>query len=126
MLSGTCLCGNVTFSLNAHPRDAGYCHCNQCRKQSGHYWACGTVDLSDIDVQGAVKWFAASAIATRGFCPTCGSFLFWKGNDATEIGVSLGLIDGPTGIAMEKHIFVAFKGDYYDITDDLPQEAREQ
>ncbi len=125
MLKGQCLCRNVTFVLKAPPRDAGYCHCIQCRKQSGHYWASATVDLADINITGEVRWFAASDIATRGFCPTCGSFLFWKGNDAAEIGFSLGLIDGPTGVTMEKHIFVAFKGDYYDITDGLPQEARE-
>lgn len=35
---------------------------------------------------------------------------------------SLGSLDAPTGVTLEKHIFVADKGDYYLITDDLPQE----
>ena len=34
---------------------------------------------------------------------------------------SLGALDGPSGLKIEKHIFVADKGDYYDIVDDLPQ-----
>ena len=125
MLNGQCLCGKVTFILKSKPRDAGYCHCTQCRKQTGHYWASGSVDLTDIDITGDVRWFAASGIATRGFCPNCGSFLFWKGNDANEVGFSLGAISGPTGVKMEKHIFVADKGDYYTINDGLPQETRE-
>ena len=29
--------------------------------------------------------------------------------------------DAPTGTHIEKHIFVADKGDYYDIKDGLPQ-----
>lgn len=29
--------------------------------------------------------------------------------------------DGPTDTRLTIHIFVADKGDYYDITDDLPQ-----
>ena len=37
---------------------------------------------------------------------------------------SLGVIDGPTGFELQKHIFVADKGDYYKIADNLPQ--REQ
>jgi aspartyl-tRNA(Asn)/glutamyl-tRNA(Gln) amidotransferase subunit A len=35
--------------------------------------------------------------------------------------VALGAIDGPTGLRLQRHIFVADKGDYYDIADGLPQ-----
>lgn len=37
---------------------------------------------------------------------------------------SLGAIDGPTGLKLQKHIFVADNGDYYEIADGVPQ--REQ
>ncbi len=40
-------------------------------------------------------------------------------------GVAMGALDGPTGLRLARHIFVADKGDYYDIADGLPQEARE-
>ncbi len=33
----------------------------------------------------------------------------------------MGAFDGPTHTKLEKHIFVADKGDYYDIADGLPQ-----
>ena len=33
----------------------------------------------------------------------------------------MGAFDGTTGTKMHIHIFVADKGDYYDITDGLPQ-----
>jgi hypothetical protein len=32
-----------------------------------------------------------------------------------------GTIDGATGLRLQRHIFVADKGDYYDIADGLPQ-----
>lgn len=35
----------------------------------------------------------------------------------------MGAFDGPTGTTLAKHIFVAEKGDYYEIGDGLPQEA---
>jgi hypothetical protein len=36
-------------------------------------------------------------------------------------GVSMGLFDDPTGLHLSRHTFVGEKGDYYDITDGLPQ-----
>jgi hypothetical protein len=38
--------------------------------------------------------------------------------------VALGALDGATGVQLERHIFVAEKGDYYDIADGLPQNPR--
>jgi hypothetical protein len=77
--------------------------------------------MADLSISGTVKWYAASATARRGFCPTCGAFLFWKAEAEDTISFALGALDGPTGITLEKHIFVADKGDYYDIADGLPQ-----
>ena len=33
----------------------------------------------------------------------------------------MGAFDAPTSTHLEKHIFVAEKGDYYEIADNLPQ-----
>ena len=38
--------------------------------------------------------------------------------------VEPGAFDAPTGTHLEKHIFVADKGDYYEIKDGLPQNAQ--
>jgi hypothetical protein len=40
------------------------------------------------------------------------------------IGISMGAFDGVTDTHTELHIFVAEKGDYYEITDGLPQYER--
>lgn len=124
-MKGSCLCGNVRIEVAGPTSFHTYCHCSQCRKQSGHFWATATAPVSAIAITGEVKWFASSSFAKRGFCPNCGSFLFWKVDADAEMGFSLGLIDGPTGLTMEKHIFTADKGDYYQIDDGLPQERRE-
>ena len=124
-MKGSCLCGAVGFEATGALRDPGACHCGQCRKQSGHYWASVGAAQADVTISGPVKWYAASAVADRGFCPECGAFLFWKPRDGGDIGLALGAVDGPSGVRLEKHIFVAFKGDYYDIADGLPQEGRE-
>ena len=121
MITGKCLCGEVSFSVNGKLGRAAACHCGQCRKQSGHFWGSSSAAENDITITGDVKWYEASPAAKRGFCPNCGSFLFWKAQDEDEISFSLGALDEPTGIKLECHIFVADKGGYYDINDGLPQ-----
>ncbi len=88
---------------------------------SGHTWSSAFAPETAVTISGPVSWFEASATARRGFCPTCGSFLFWKAHDEDTLSFALGALDGPTGLRLEKHIFTADKGDYYDITDGLPQ-----
>ena len=121
-LNCSCLCGAVTYTVDATDT-ATCCHCSQCRKQSGHYWASGTALETEFDITGTVKWYRASDFAKRGFCPTCGSFLFWKHDDETKMSFSLGKIDGPSNLCLKRHIFVADKGDYYAIADHIPQRA---
>jgi len=40
------------------------------------------------------------------------------------IGIAMGAFDGTTDTHTELHIFVAEKGDYYEIADGLPQYQR--
>ena len=121
MLKGQCLCGEVTFSSSGKVFGPAACHCRHCRMQSGHVWASINVVAADLNVSGDVTWFDSSPSAKRGFCPRCGSFLFWKAHDEDTMSVALGALDQPTGLTLERHIFVADKGDYYDIADQLPQ-----
>ncbi len=123
-MQGSCNCGASSFAITGTVRSVSNCHCGQCRKQSGNVWASAVVEQADIDIQGDVKWYASSENAKRGFCANCGCNLFWKHNDETSMSFSLGAIDGPTGLSIEKHIFVADKGDYYDIADGIPQHAQ--
>ena len=121
MLKGSCLCGDIRFETAAKPQGASMCHCSQCRKQSGGIWSSAYVKDTELTITGPVSWYEASPNAKRGSCPRCGSFLFWKANDEDTISFSLGSVDGPTGLTLSKHIFVADKGDYYEIADGVPQ-----
>ncbi len=121
MTSGQCLCGAVSFETRAAPHGASVCHCSQCRRQSGHLWASAHVPKDTLSITGQVTWYDSSTSAQRGFCQTCGSFLFWHAHDEDTISFALGAVTAPTGIRLEKHIFTADKGDYYDIADGLPQ-----
>ncbi|WP_243611829.1 GFA family protein [Shimia aestuarii] len=121
MIEGSCNCGAIRFRTEAEPQGPSMCHCGQCRKQSGGVWSSAYVPVEALRIEGEVRWYDSSPNAHRGFCPTCGCFLFWKAHDEGTISFALGAVDGPTGLRLEKHIFVAGKGDYYDIADGVPQ-----
>jgi hypothetical protein len=121
MIQGRCLCGAITFRVTTAPEGTSACHCSQCRRQSGHVWASATVPADGVEITGEPRWYAASDEAVRGFCPTCGSVLFWRPMDRPTISVALGALESPTGLRLDRHIFTADKGDYYDISDDVPQ-----
>ncbi|MFZ1682478.1 MAG: GFA family protein [Rhizobiaceae bacterium] len=124
--TGSCLCGAVRFRTAGALRGVIYCHCTQCRKQSGHHYASTNVADECLTVEGGenVAWYASSADAKRGFCRACGSALFWKHRAKATTSINAGSFDSPSGLAGAMHIFVADKGDYYDIDDGLPQHAR--
>ena len=123
MHKGSCLCGAVSFEVAGELKGPDACHCTQCRKTSGHFWASTDVPRSSLTIRGAdnVTWFQSSERVRRGFCSTCGSALFWDPIKKDTIGVAMGAFESPTNTRLAIHIFVADKGDYYDITDGLPQ-----
>jgi len=126
MHTGSCLCGAVTFEITGQLGEADACHCKQCRQWTGHFLASTDVPRSALTVHGKehVSWYHSSEKVRRGFCCKCGSSLFFDPLDKEKhnwIGVSMGAIDPPTDTCLALHIFVAEKGDYYDICDGLPQ-----
>lgn len=124
--TGHCLCGLVRFSgTYDDSNDLKACHCSQCRRWSGHVWAAILPSSLVIEPTDSLRWYRASDIARRGFCGNCGSSLFWQRDGSDIIDVAAGAIDPPTGLTLLGHIFVADKGDYYQIADGLPQDRQE-
>lgn len=123
MHKGSCLCKAVSFEVTGAIPAPDACHCTQCRKQSSHFFVSSDIPRSQVTIQGGdnVTWYQSSEKARRGFCSTCGSFLFWDPLHKDWIGVAMGAFEKPTNTKIRVHIHVADKGDYYDIRDDLPQ-----
>lgn len=126
MHQGSCLCGMVTFEVEGDLSPVEACHCSQCRKWTGHILASTEVSRSRLKIHhpDRVSWFQSSKKVRRGFCSQCGSSLFFDPIDTRKhdwTGISMGVFDGVTDTKMALHIFVAEKGDYYEITDGLPR-----
>ena len=132
--TGSCMCGKAQYEVAAPAKDirgVTACHCRQCRKWSGHYWASIIVPWSSFTMTAGeenVNWYQSSHKAKRGFCKTCGSSLFWHGfgykSLADKIDISAGSLNGlladEHSLTVKRHIFCKFKGDYYELADGIP------
>jgi hypothetical protein len=125
--TGSCLCGAVTFTVNGPMKAITFCHCGQCRRQTGLYYASSNAVADDVTVVGEenVTWYHSSEAGRRGFCRHCGSALFWKAEGRSEISIMAGSLDQPTRLATGHHIYCADKGDFYEIQDNLPHHAQD-
>ena len=124
---GSCLCRAVTYEISGPMRQVVFCHCGQCRKQTGLYYASTNVADADIAIAGTenLTWYQSSDQGRRGFCRACGSALFWKYLGVDQISIQAGSLEQPTGLVPGYHIFCADKGDFYEIVDGLPQYSKD-
>lgn len=121
--TGRCLCGGVGYAIEGELTPPIACHCSQCARTSGNYAAMAScpTDALTIEPSGTLSWFRSSPEVERGFCSRCGGNLFWRAAPGDVTYVTAGTLDGPTGLRLAEHIYVASKSDFYDIADGLPQ-----
>ena len=91
--TGGCLCGEVRIVASGQPRRVGLCHCLDCRKHHGALFFAAAIFPADaVTVKGDTREFRG-----RHFCPRCGSSVFARWDEETE--VHLGSLDAPDQLA---------------------------
>src|SRR5688500_18584644 len=103
MHKGSCLCGAISFEVAGELPGPDACHCSQCRKHSGHYFASTDVPRAALTMKGDehVAWYRSSDKVRRGFCSICGSSLFWDPLERDWIAVAMGAFEAPTGTRLD-------------------------
>jgi hypothetical protein len=103
-LTGGCQCGAVRYALFSEPTEASICHCRMCQKAFGNYFApLAGVPLNDLAwTRGAPGVFKSSELVERGFCRDCGTPLSFRYVNHDRISVSVGSLDQPERITIEK------------------------
>jgi len=98
-VTGRCLCGAVTFTINGEPLGMGQCHCKDCQRASGAgHMSLARFKRADIAIEGQTGSYASKAdsgnINTRHFCPTCGSRIYGENSARSGVvNVAVGCID---------------------------------
>ncbi|MDO8286643.1 MAG: GFA family protein [Rhodoferax sp.] len=125
---GSCLCGSVRFSVSLPTKWVAHCHCSYCRRAHGApfvTWAGYATEQFSIDPDASPpSWYESSPGARRGFCPHCGSPMFfesarWPG----ETHVARALLQGPLDKEPSVHVFYETHVSWLDVNDDLPKKV---
>ncbi|MDA8586394.1 GFA family protein [Rhodobacteraceae bacterium] len=100
MLTGTCHCGQVTWTFDANPKSVTACNCTNCAK-AGVLWIYGT-EGEDITVTGPTTPYVRKDGGALEFhhCQTCGNNVFWRLTDPDNMraAVNLRLTDDPKSL----------------------------
>ena len=83
--AGGCQCGALRYRVSAGPAKDSVCHCRMCQRATGNAFApLVEVPADRVRWTGTPAEWASSSIAWRGFCPTCGTPLYYRSGDTIE------------------------------------------
>lgn len=119
--SGSCYCGKIKFDIWDFNPTYSVCHCTECCKWTGSFYACIAAKADHYKIQGQenITWYAKSADSEQGFCKNCGSAIFWRQpKNPTYLDFAIGFLDNPKQLTAKRHIFSQTKPDYYDFPND--------
>ena len=120
--AGSCRCGLISAESRAEPTLVSYCHCRDCRKQTGApVMAFVGFHESDLTWFGTPRTFRSGGV-TRSFCERCGSQIGYSDDLLPgSIYLSLGFMDAPENYPPKWHAFEKRRLPFLHIDDDLPR-----
>jgi hypothetical protein len=126
-MTGRCLCGAVTFSVDHAELGYHACHCGMCRRWAGGGALFSVACRGVVFAAGApVTRYASSSWAERGFCGTCGTVLFYFLKPAATYMMSPGVFDEDPGFHIHREIFIDKKPAGYAFTGDHERWTEEE
>jgi len=121
-LNGSCLCGEVRYTVADEFQYALICHCSQCRRATGSaFKPFGGIERAKLEVTGGPIRIFGDVMTHDAHCKACGSLLYSIVEEGTRAHVTYGtLIDSPS-LAPQAHIYVGSKASWDTLCDGLPQ-----
>lgn len=125
-MQGACLCGAIEVTAPDR-QHIDVCHCTMCRRWGGGPLLavhCG----ADVRFSGREQpaIYKSSDWAERGFCPGCGTHLFYRLALNNEYALPVGLFAQGGSFDLHSQIFIDEKPEYYEFANDTPQLTGEQ
>lgn len=121
---GSCLCGEVTFSVSGFSTEVANCHCSMCRKFHGA--AFGTLvavkGLRWLSGEAYLNTFIAPNGTTRTFCSNCGSSIGFLSKNAQpdNIEIAISLFDADIPVTVDAQIFTRNKANWCKLDANVP------
>lgn len=124
MISGSCLCGRVTYEISGRVGDIVHCHCRTCRKAHGAAFSSVAAVLDEnfkLVGREQLKSYQSSSGKHRYFCSNCGTQVYAKRDGTKHIILRLGSLDDDPGVKEKTHIWLSQKASWYSINSTLPE-----
>jgi hypothetical protein len=112
--------------MTGAPLRVQHCHCSRCRKARGTAHATNLFVAIDgirfVRGEDLVTLYRVPGARTVGhaFCRVCGASMPRLDASRSLALVPMGSFDDDPGARPERHVFVASKAVWHEITDDLP------
>ena len=116
MLTGSCLCGAIQYSVDAEVKELRACHCKSCQKVSGAQGTVNAILPSSVFkiTRGQPKRYTTVADSgrtlNRYFCGECGSAIYSQREATPEmVVVRAGSMDNAGDMKVTAHIWTTSK-----------------
>lgn len=127
MVTGQCQCGAITYEVEGEPQHSALCHCRDCTRSAGAPVVAWTLFPADkVTISGEPKTYQSSDHATRHFCGTCGTGLFYTSTAVFQgmIDIRTSTLDDLDAFPPTAHIQVAEAPDWFESAHELPKFER--
>jgi hypothetical protein len=121
-LGGGCPCDAVRFEIT-EVFDAGYCHCNRCRKSTGApVFAFVRVPRAAFNLlSGELLAEPRERLGQGVICGSCRGCVYFDMVDQDWLSIGIGRLDEPARVRPTFHQCVSSKLPWLEIDDDLPR-----
>lgn len=132
--TATCACGELRVELDGSPYFVAMCSCTHCQRRTGSVFGVSAyfTGAQLLEISGESRTFVRSSDSGRsveiGFCPTCGTSVYWTGSNApvTEgIGLAVGCFADPNFPRPHIAAWCASKHGWVEVPADMPIEAEQ-
>ena len=119
-LKGSCLCGQVSWTVKGPYSSFHLCHCSRCRKKTGSahasniftapeniHWASGEEQIKRFDLPSAKRFSTC-------FCTQCGSPVPYVSRNGLALIIPAGGMDDEPGIEPQDNIFWEDRAAWYE------------
>lgn len=125
MLKGGCLCGRVSYEVDAVITGIAHCHCESCRKAHGSAFSSIASVPRDrfrwTKGEEALRSFESSPGKLRRFCSVCGAHLIAERVDQPTVMLRMGCLDTPIRADRQWHIWRSDGASWYDPAEPHPE-----
>lgn len=126
-ITGSCLCGAVSYQATPVPEMAAKCYCTDCRKSGGggHGAHQGAVKTT-AEIRGKLSTFCHTADSgstiTKAFCPVCGSQVYSLNSNQPElIFIRASTLDDVERFRPNFQVYVSRAPSWEKVAGDVPQ-----